>query len=95
LSYLRQLRADSEEFRRFVQVGQVAEAVYTARGEAGLSPGIPPGEEREVRRLLVVRDDAQGRAAVEDLREAYVNRVWYLEQMQAATDSLVAALASR
>lgn len=95
LSYLGQLRADSEEFRRFVQQGLNAESVLAARGEVGLSPGVPLGEEREVRRLLVVRDDPQGRAAVEDLRAAYFNRVWYLEQMQAATDSLVATLASR
>ena len=95
VSYLGQLRSDSEEFRRFVQRGLDAEFVFMARGEDGLPPGLPPGAEREAQRFLVIRDDPAGRAAVEDLRSAYLNRVWYLEQMRAATDTLVADLASR
>lgn len=95
VSYLGQLRADTEEFRRFVQRGLDAEFVFMKRGEVGLPPGLPPGGEREAQRFLVIRDDPAGRAAVEDLRSAYLNRMWYLEQMRAATDSLVAILASR
>lgn len=90
LSYLGQLSADSEEFRRFVQLGLDAESTIAAQGEEGVPPGTPPGPDREVQRLLRVREDPRGRAAVGDLRVAYFNRVWYLEQMLAATDSLMA-----
>jgi len=95
LGYLGQLRADSEEFRRFVQYQIDAESLLRARGEAGLSPGPPYGPERQVRRLLIARGDPMGRSAVTALEGAYRNRVWYLEQMLAATDSLAAAMGSR
>ena len=78
-----------------MQRGLDAEFVFMRRGEVGLPPGLPPGEEREAQRFLVIRDDPAGRAAVEDLRSAYLNRVWYLEQMRAATDSLVTTISPR
>jgi len=95
VSYLGQLRADSEEFRRFVQRGLDAEFVFMKRGEVGLQLNLSPGKEREVRRFLVIRGDPVGRAAVEDLRSAYLNRVWYLEQMRAATDALLTTVSSQ
>ncbi len=95
LSYLGQLRADSEEFRRFIQRGMDASVVIADRGEVGLAPGIVPGEEREIMRILALRDDPQGRAAIEAHRHAYLNRVWYLDQMLTATEALIRTLESR
>jgi hypothetical protein len=91
LGYLGQVRADSEEFRRWIQIGLAAESVYTARGEVGLSLDVPP-EDREAMRLIRAFADPEGRVAIEDLRDAFDSRAWYLEQMQAATASLIGML---
>jgi hypothetical protein len=44
--------------------------------------------------MMAMHGDAEGRAAMERLRQAYNNRIWYLEQMHLATEHLIKTLAS-
>ena len=89
LGYVSQLQADLEEFRREVNGHKEAGARLDIRGELGLTPDLSPDSPREVRLYLAIVSDPEGRAALNTLRKAYVNRIWYLGQIEAATTALL------
>lgn len=92
LGYQSQLRADMAEFRRFVQLGLEAQQRLDLRGALRVTPAMSPSETREVRRTLAVHGDAEGTLAARSLHWAYENRIWYLDQMSDATETLIAGL---
>ncbi len=89
LGYVSQLQADLEEFRREVNGHKEASARLDIRGELGVTPDFSPDSPREVRLYLAIVSDPEGRAALNTLRKAYVNRIWYLGQIEAATTALL------
>ena len=92
LGYVSQLTADLEEFRRGIQFQGEANTRLAIRGEIALTPNLAPASPREVRRYLAIVRDPEGRAALGRLRDAYESRIWYLGQIQAATEALLASL---
>ena len=88
LGYVSQLHADLEEFRRHVQLQLEAETSLDIRGEVGSALHEPSGLPPDVRAYMAILADPQGRAALARLLHAYENRIWYLQQMEAATAEL-------
>jgi hypothetical protein len=89
LGYVSQLQADLEEFRRGVQVHEDAQTQLGIRGEVGLTPDVSPGSPRAVRLYLAIVSDPEGRAALSRLRKGYESRIWYLGQIEQATNALL------
>lgn len=89
LGYVSQLTADLEEFRREINGHKEARARLDIRGEVRLTPDLSPDSPREVRLYLAIVRDPEGRAALNTLRKAYVNRIWYLGQIEQATNALL------
>lgn len=89
LGYVSQLEADLEEFRREVTSHREARARLDIRGEVRLTPDLSPESPRNVRLYLAIVRDPEGRAALNTLRKAYINRIWYLGQIEAATATLL------
>jgi hypothetical protein len=89
LGYVSHLQADLEEFRRAVQIQQDAITRLGIQGENVLTPDIAPSSPREVRLYLAIVGVPEGRAALSRLRESYVNRIWYLGQIEEATKALL------
>jgi hypothetical protein len=89
LGYVSQLQADLEEFRRGVQVHEDAQTQLGIRGEVGLNPDVSPGSPRAVRLYLAIVSDPEGRAALSRLRKGYESRIWYLGQIEQATNALL------
>lgn len=92
LAYQGQIRADMEEFRRFLQYGLDGGRDLLLRGEIKLNPDIAPGESHNLRRMLAVYGDPEGIVALETLAAGYDERIWYLDQMLTATERLLRAL---
>jgi hypothetical protein len=89
LGYVSQLRSDLDEFRREVNFHKEAGVRLEIRGEIGLTTEVAPGAPRDVRLYLVIVSDAEGRAALNNLRRGYENRIWYLGQIEEATTALL------
>ena len=89
LGYVSQLQADFEEFRRGIQIHEEAQTQLGIRGEVGLTPDVSPGSPRAVRLYLAIVSDPEGRAALSRLRKGYESRIWYLDQIEDATDALL------
>ena len=89
LGYVSQLQADLEEFRRGVQIHKEALSRLDIRGEIVLTPDVSPDSPREVRLYQAIVSDPEGRAALNTLRKAYANRIWYLDQIEEATTALL------
>lgn len=89
LGYLSQLQADLEEFRRGIQIHEDAQTQLGIWGEVGLTPAVSPGSPRSVRLYLAIIDEPEGRAALDRLRKGYEKRIWYLEQIEHATTTLL------
>ena len=89
LGYVSQLQADLEEFRRGVQVHWEAQRQLGIRGEVGLTPDVSPGSPRAVRLYVAIVSDPEGRAALRRLRKGYESRIWYLGQIEQATNELL------
>ncbi len=89
LGYVSRLQADLEEFRREIDGHKEARVRLDIRGELGLHPDLSPDSPREVRLYLGIVSDREGRAALNTLRKSYVNRIWYLVQIEAATTALL------
>jgi hypothetical protein len=92
LGYVSHLEADLHEFRRGVDSHRRAIERLGIRGESSLTPDVSPDSPYEVRLYLAIVRDPEGRAALRMLRWAYYNRIWYLEQIEAATTVLLDGL---
>ena len=89
LGYVSQLRADLEGFQRGTQIHEEARMQLGIRGEVSLTPDISPGSPRAVRLYLAIVSDPEGRAALSRLHKGYEVRIWYLDQIEAATIALL------
>lgn len=92
LRYQGHIRADSEAFQLLVQVHIDAGNNLNLSGARNLTHELAPEEERETRRILAMYGDPFGEAAMEQLGDGYSERLWYLDQMRLATESLLEAL---
>ena len=92
LAYQGQIGSDLEEFRRFLGFGHEARRSLTLRGATRLTPQVPPGAEVGARRMIAIHGDPEGRVALEQLVDAYHERIWYLNQMREATETLLGVL---
>ena len=89
LAYASQLEDDLDYFRFYAQVGTVNRLREAA---APYFENVSPDEPIEVRLHLAALASPQGRAALQELAGDYESRLWYLDQIRLATDSLLAVL---
>jgi hypothetical protein len=92
LAYSSQLRDDMEEFRRFVQYSLDANTDAEGRAAERLVPSLAPNADLGVRTVLALHNNPEGFFAFQRINGGYGGRIWYLNELRQATETLLEAL---
>jgi hypothetical protein len=94
INYLGQLEADAHEFDRGVNRFLVHHDELLRAFELARIPGVEPGKDALADELLSIQEDKSAAAVFRLLEKNILGRIWYLEQMLAATEELSGQLDS-